>query len=82
MAIDVPMVIGLVGAAALVLTYLVNQAELLASTDWRFPFGNFLGAGLIAVSLCFAFNLPALVIEAFWMAISLYGMLRALRRPR
>ena len=82
MAMDLPTVIGLIGAAVLVLTYLVNQAGLLASTDWRFPFGNFLGAGGLAVSLWFHFNLSALIIELFWMAISLYGMARALRRPR
>ena len=79
MALNLPVVIGLIGAALLVLAYLLNQSGRLASNDWRFPFLNFLGAGLIAVSLCFAFNLPALIIELFWMAISLYGMARALR---
>ncbi len=81
MQLNLPMLIGLIGAAVLIVAYLLNQAELLASTDWRFPFCNFLSSGLIAVSLCFAFNLPALIIEVFWMAISIYGMLRARRRP-
>jgi len=78
-AFSFPTWIGLAGAALLVLAYLLNQMQWLASSDWRFPFCNFAGAMLIAISLWFAFNLPALVIELFWMAISAYGMARALR---
>ncbi|MGH7158794.1 MAG: CBU_0592 family membrane protein [Acetobacteraceae bacterium] len=38
--------------------------------------GFFLGSILILASLTTAWNLPSAVIEAFWAAISLYGLAR------
>jgi hypothetical protein len=31
------------------------------------------------ISLFFAWNLPAVIIEGFWIVISFYGLFRALR---
>jgi hypothetical protein len=72
--------IGLVGAAVLVAAYFANQHGSLDAADWRYPGLNFAGSVLIAASLYTAWNLPSAVIEVFWAAISLYGMLRP--RPR
>ena len=66
--------IGLVGAAIFVVAYFANQARWLSSEDWRFPAANFAGAVLILVSLLAEWNLPSVVIEAFWAAISVYGL--------
>jgi len=41
---------------------------------------NALGAGSITVSLLFDFNLSAFVVEAAWVAVSVYGLARSLRR--
>ena len=71
---------GLVGAALHVAAYFANQHGSLSAEDWRFPAVNLVGSVLIAVSLYTAWNLPSAVIEAFWIAISLYGVLR--RRAR
>jgi len=42
---------------------------------------NALGASLIILSLLDNFNLSAFLMEAFWVLISLVGVVRYLRRP-
>jgi hypothetical protein len=74
MQLDFPRVIGLMGAAVFVVAYFANQAHWLDSRDWRFPAANLAGALLILVSLFAEWNLPSVVIEAFWAAISVYGL--------
>lgn len=69
--------LGMLGAAMVMAAYALNQAGRLASADLRFPAANLGGSVLILVSLLFAFNLPAFVIEVFWIAISVYGIGRA-----
>jgi hypothetical protein len=66
--------IGLLGAAIFVIAYLANQTRWLKSEDWRFPAANLAGALLILISLFGEWNLPSVVIEAFWAAISVYGL--------
>lgn len=71
--------LGTAGAAIIVLAYFANQRRWLASTDWRFPLANLVGASLILASLVKTWNLPSAVMESFWVLISLYGILRSLR---
>jgi hypothetical protein len=74
MSLEVSRVIGLAGAAIFVVVYFANQARWLSSADWRFPAANLAGALLILVSLLAEWNLPSAVIEVFWVAISVYGL--------
>jgi hypothetical protein len=74
-----PDALGAAGAALIVLAYFLNQQRRLASDDWRYPATNLAGALLILVSLGYEPNLPSILIEAFWVAISLYGIARSLR---
>lgn len=74
MPLELYRTIGLFGAAVFVVAYLANQARWLSSDDWRFPAANLVGALLILVSLVGEWNLPSVVIEAFWAAISVYGL--------
>lgn len=71
---------GLLGTAILIVAYFTNQIGRLASDDWRFPFANLVGSCLIMSSLLVAWNLPSVVIEGFWIAISAYGLSRAVSR--
>lgn len=73
---------GIIGAAIVIVAYFANQSGWLRSDDWRFPGANIIGSCLILVSLHTAWNLPSAVIEGFWAAISLYGMVRGWRRSR
>jgi Na+-translocating ferredoxin:NAD+ oxidoreductase RnfD subunit len=70
---------GFLGAAVLMAAYFASQSGRLAATDWRFPFANLIGSLLILTSLSVAWNLPSVMIEVFWSAISLYGLIRATR---
>ena len=74
------LIFGLIGSTIVVIAYLLNQTNRLASSDWRFPAANLVGAGAILLSLTDSWNLPAAVIEFFWAAISLYGLVRFFRQ--
>ena len=70
---------GVAGAALISGLYLLNQMGRLETTDWRFPGGNLAGSVLIFLSLVETFNLPSVLIELFWSAISVFGLVRAVR---
>ena len=69
---------GFIGVAFIVVAYLLLQLEKLPSTSPRYSLLNAAGALLIIVSLVFAFNWSAFIVEAFWFLISLVGLWRAL----
>jgi hypothetical protein len=82
MTIDLYTTIGFIGTGVIVSVYFANQQGWLASDHWLYPFANLIGAILILISLLFEWNFPSVVIEIFWIAISLYGLVRAFRRRR
>ena len=69
---------GFVGAAIVIVAYFANQMRWLSAEDWRFPLSNLVGAALILASLTTQWNFPSVVIEVFWIAISLVGLVRAI----
>jgi hypothetical protein len=73
---------GLLGTGILIVAYFANQADHLPSDDWRFPFANLVGSSLILASLWAEWNLPSVVVEIFWIAISLYGLIHHRKRRR
>ena len=82
MPIELYDLVGFAGAAVLIAAYFANQQRWLSSEDWRYPAANLLGAALILFSLLFAWNFPSVVIEVFWAAISLWGIVRSLMERR
>ena len=80
-----PDLLGLAGSIMIALTYFANLQSLMRTGGWLYSLLNFIGASLILVSLYWAWNLPAAVMEGFWALISVYGLLRILAnypRPR
>lgn len=71
--------IGLAGMVLIIGTYLGLQVGRIASTSLTYSVLNALGASLLIVSLCFAMNLGALIVEIFWAAISIIGIVRYYR---
>jgi len=69
-------VIGVLGAAAVLAGYLLLQLGRLKRSDRSFLLLNLFGSAGILCSLAYKFNLSATLIEAFWFAISLYGLVR------
>lgn len=74
--------VGLIGTALLVISYLLLQTGRLDARSLTYSAGNALGASGILFSLIYDFNMSAFVIELFWLAISLFGILRALSRAK
>lgn len=71
--------LGLIGVALILLTYLLLQLEKVSARDWRYSAMNAVGAVLILISLVFSFNLASFVIEIAWLGISLFGLFKAWR---
>ncbi len=72
--------LGNIGVFLIVVTYLLLQLQRLPSDGLWYSVLNAVGASLIIVSLLFDFNLSAFIIEAFWVLISLVGMVRYYRK--
>lgn len=80
--IDWTIVVGLVGMVITLLAYFLLQAQKLHGNGLTYQLLNTLGSLGVAISLLFGkFNLPAFLLELAWLAISIYGMVVARRRP-
>ena len=67
-------VIGIIGVAMILFGYFALQIEKISSKGLAYSVINLVGAILIMYSLIFNWNLPSVVIEVFWILISLYGI--------
>ena len=75
--------VGGLGAAFILAAYGLLQFERLAADAPLYSLANALGAAMILVSLSIDFNLSAFIIEAFWLLMSLVGLVRwVARRPQ
>lgn len=72
--------IGLFGVALILIAYVLLQLEKINPKSLTYSALNFIGALLILVSLNFAFNLASFIIEIAWLAISGFGLWKALWR--
>lgn len=79
MTLDWPDLAGLFGVALVLGGYLLVQMRVLDARGAVFLIGNTFGALLLLLSLLYAFNLSAFVIQCAWIAISLYGLIRLWR---
>lgn len=70
--------VGTAGAAIILVSYFLLQMQRLSSRALSYSLLNGLGALLILVSLSIEFNLSAFVVEAFWLLISIIGIVRSL----
>jgi hypothetical protein len=71
--------VGLLGVGAICVAYALLQAGRWSTRDLAYSATNAIGAALVLVSLRYDYNLPAVVIELFWLAISGYGIWQAWR---
>ncbi|TAE80044.1 MAG: hypothetical protein EAZ74_05585 [Alphaproteobacteria bacterium] len=74
--------IGYTGTLILVICYLLIQSGRWDPQELRVPLCNGIGASFILVSLYEQPNMPSIVIELIWMSISVYGILRCIRKKR
>jgi hypothetical protein len=76
-----PNILGLFGVSLIVWYYFLLQIDKIPASSFSFSFANFIGSCLMLISLWFNWNLASVVIEVFWMLISLYGIYRATYTP-
>lgn len=72
-------IIGAAGVAMIIVMYLLLQSGRATADKPSFSVWNAVGSILILISLSYEFNLSAALVEGFWLAISLYGFVRAVR---
>lgn len=73
---------GNIGVVLMVLAYLLLQAEKLSSRSLSYSMMNATGALLVVISLFYRFNLSAFLVEAFWLLISVFGLIKYMSRAR
>ncbi len=73
-------VVGITGVSMILLAYLGIQLERINGQSLIYSLINMAGAILIMISLYYTFNLASFIIECFWLAISILGIVRWLRR--
>ena len=71
--------LGNIGVVLIIIAYLLLQLNRIGSNSLSYSLLNAIGAALIIVSLLFSFNLSAFIMEAVWVAISLFGLYRYFR---
>jgi hypothetical protein len=75
--VSVPDILGLLGSITIALTYFANLQGAVKTEGAFYSLLNLAGASLILLSLYWAWNLPAAVMEGFWALISVYGLMRS-----
>lgn len=73
--------IGLMGMALVVLAFYQTVDGKWDSQGELFNVVNLSGAILLLISLCVHFNLGSFIIELFWIAISVKGLVQRKRKP-
>jgi len=72
-------ILGFIGMATIVITYFLLQLGRITSEQPVYSALNAVGALLILVSLWYAFSFPSVVVETFWLLISLFGIAKWLK---
>ena len=71
--------LGTLGVIIILWCYLSLQLGKIESEDIWFSLLNGTGAMLIIVSLLYEFNFSAFLMELFWLLISIFGIVKALK---
>ena len=77
---DIVDIVGSAGAALIIVAYLLLQLRRIDADNAWYSTANAAGAALILFTLWYSFNLAAVIINTFWLTISLYGVGIALSR--
>jgi hypothetical protein len=69
-----PDAVGLLGVVLVLLAYFLLQAGRLRGNALPYQLLNAAGALFVLLSLLYAFNLPAFLMELAWVLVSIYGI--------
>ena len=79
---DLPTIIGFAGVIVVLITYALLASGRLSNNDWRYPVFNIIGTLGIAYSILFEWNLPSMVSQLVWIAISIVGIMRIAKQKK
>lgn len=74
--------IGIVGVILVLIAYYLLNTHKITAHNIYYQIFNLLGSFLILVSLFYAWNLSAVLIEVAWMIISLIGIVRIIKENK
>ena len=74
--------IGIAGTLMVLAAFFLLQAGRLTGTGLVYQLLNLFGAGGVLVSLVGQFNVSVFLLEAAWVAISAYGIVRSMKAGR
>ena len=74
-----PDLIGYAGVFMVLVAYTLLQARRMDGNGVCYPLINLVGAILILISLLYKPNMPAIVMEAAWVVVSVIGIFFAVR---
>ncbi|MFT6426613.1 MAG: hypothetical protein ACJAX9_002998 [Celeribacter sp.] len=75
-------IIGLLGFGLYVLNYILLTSQRVHSYQCRFFAVNLVAAACVLISQLASFNLPATLIQSFWIVLSLIAIFKRLRLRR
>ena len=75
-------IIGMSGTFLVVGAFFLLQLEKLTPQSLAYNIINLSGAVLLLISLCYNFNLASFVIELFWIAASIIGLVKYFSKPK
>lgn len=74
--------IGTVGVFLILLAYFLITRGKLTGESLKYHLLNLVGASLLLISLMWDWNLPSVIIELCWIAISIYGLTKIYRAKK
>ena len=74
--------VGLFGVVLILVAYFVLQTGRIRGDGLTYQLMNLFGASGVLVSLFYKPNFSAILMEIAWVAVSIYGIVRGLRRSR
>ncbi len=75
---DIHDVIGIIGVFFILVSYVLLQIEKIRAKSLSYSVINLVGAILILYSLFYNWNLASVIIEFFWIIISLFGIVKSI----
>ena len=72
-------IVGNLGVSFIIGTYILLQMERMDSESYVYSILNALGAFFVIISLTYDFNLSGVIVECFWVGISVIGIIRQWR---
>jgi len=75
-------IIGMLGTGLVVSAFLALQLEKLDAKGLTYNLANLIGAIMLLISLLVHFNLASFIIELFWIAASLVGLVKYIQKRR